>query len=123
MKRRKIKSFEDLKVWQEACVFIKRIYQITSKKPFSKDFSLKEQLRKSVISIPSNIAEGFERNSTREFKRFLKIAKGSAGEVRSYLYIAKLLDYVTEEEYHELLRYIVSLSKQIASLIKNLPTK
>jgi four helix bundle protein len=79
----KVERIEDLKVWQLAIELTNSIYTITNSTSFAKDFALRDQIRKSTISVPSNIAEGFERNSTNQFLYFLVIEKGSAGELRT----------------------------------------
>ncbi len=79
----KINSFEELNVWKESRSFNKKLYLISNNGLFDKDFDLKRQIRRASISISSNIAEGFERNTDKEFIQFLYYAKGSAGEVRS----------------------------------------
>jgi four helix bundle protein len=79
----KIRTFEDLVVWQRAIAFVKHVYLITEEGGLKRDFGLKDQLRRAAVSIPTNIAEGFERSSRKEYLLFLNIAKGSAGEVRS----------------------------------------
>ena len=81
----KVKRFEDLVVWQKSMALAEEIYRITKSGEFGKDWGLKDQVRKAAVSIPSNIAEGFERYSAQELKQFLNIAKGSAGEVRTQL--------------------------------------
>lgn len=83
-----IKYFEDLEVWKEARRLTNRIYRMTQDAKFSKDFGLRDQIQRAVVSIMSNIAEGFERGGNQEFIQFLYIAKGSCGEVRSQLYVA-----------------------------------
>jgi four helix bundle protein len=83
MMKKKVECFEDLFIWQKAVEFVKEIYLITEKKGLKNDFGLKNQMRDSAISIPSNIAEGFERRSRKEYLNFLNIAKGSAGEIRT----------------------------------------
>lgn len=103
MERKKIKCFEDLFIWQKAVEFAKDIYLITEKKGLKNDFGLKSQMRDSAISISSNIAEGFERRSRKEYLNFLNIAKGSAGENRSQLYVAYEIGYLDKAE-HEILR-------------------
>ena len=80
-----IYKFEDMEVWQNARSLTKKIYICSSNGKFSKDFGLRDQIRRASVSIMSNIAEGFERGSNKEFIQFLFIAKGSAGEVRSQL--------------------------------------
>jgi four helix bundle protein len=80
-----VKAFEAMEVWKEARRLTQRIYDLTKKGEFSKDFGLSNQIRKAAVSIMSNIAEGFERGGNHEFVQFLYIAKGSCGEVRSQI--------------------------------------
>ena len=84
----KFSSFEEINSWQKSRIFNKKIYQITENPQFKKDFDLVRQIRRASISISSNIAEGFERNTDKEFIYFLYVAKASAGEVRSQIYLA-----------------------------------
>ncbi len=84
----KFKSFEEITSWQKSRLFNKRIYEITENISFKRDFDLVRQIRRASISISSNIAEGFERNTDKEFVYFLYVSKASAGEVRSQLYLA-----------------------------------
>jgi len=88
------KMFEELQIWQKARELVKAIYKLSMTDKFKKDYSLVDQIRRSSVSIMSNIAEGFERGSNTEFIQFLYIAKGSAGEVRTQLYIAYDLKYI-----------------------------
>jgi len=83
--KKKIGTFEDLLVWQKAMEMVKQIYLVSQDRKLNKDFALRDQLRSAALSIPTNIAEGFERASTKEYLNFLNIAKGSAGELRSLL--------------------------------------
>jgi four helix bundle protein len=92
----KSKRFEDLEVWQLSRELVKSIYKLTSGTRFSKDFGLANQIQRSAVSIMSNIAEGFERKSKKEFISFLSIAKGSCGELRSQLYIGLDLSYINK---------------------------
>lgn len=101
--RKKIECFEDLFIWQKAVEFAKEIYLITERNGLKNDFGLKNQMRNSAVSISSNIAEGFERRSRKEYLNFLNIAKGSAGEIRSQLYIACEIGYLEKTE-HDILR-------------------
>ena len=114
------KSFEDIKAWQQARVLVNGIYQISSKGTFSRDYALRDQIRKASVSVMSNIAEGFERDGRREFIQFLAIAKGSAGEVRSLLYIARDQDYLSEREFNQLHAKAVEVSSLIAALMRYL---
>jgi four helix bundle protein len=100
--RKKVKCFEDLFIWQKAIEFAKEVYLATEKHGIKTDFGLKNQMRDSVVSISSNIAEGFERRSRKEYLNFLNIAKGSAGEIRSQLYVAFQVGYLEETELIEL---------------------
>ena len=119
----KIRKFEDLKIWKLSLKITKKIYDLTSKSKFSRDFGLRDQIRRAIISVSSNIVEGFEKNNNNEFIRYLKIAKGSVGEVRNQLYIALMVGYITKTEFEELNRQLVDLSKQIGSFINYLVTK
>jgi len=116
----KINKFEDLKIWQLALKITKEIYDITAKKEFSKDFSLRDQIRRAIVSVSSNIVEGFEKNNNNEFIRFLKIAKGSTGEVRNQFYIALAINYITKNEFDNLNEKLVDLANQIGKLISYL---
>jgi four helix bundle protein len=118
----RITKFEDLKIWQIALKITKEIYDITSKKEFSKDFSLRDQIRRAIISVSSNIVEGFEKNNNNEFIRFLKIAKGSIGEVRNQLYIALAVKYIDQEEFEKLNNELIELANQVGKLISYLET-
>lgn len=116
----RITKFEDLKIWQLALKITKEIYDISAKKEFAKDFNLKDQIRKAVISISSNIVEGFEKNNNNEFVRFLKIAKGSTSEARNQLYIALAVGYLSKLEFNRLNSELIDLSNQIGKLISYL---
>ncbi len=83
-----VKNFEDLEIWKDARLLTRGIYQLTRDSTFSKDFALRDQMRRAAVSIMSNIAEGFERGGNQEFIQFLYVAKASCGEVRSQLYVA-----------------------------------
>src|SRR5216684_4253257 len=97
-----VKVFEDLEVWKEARRLTQRIYQLTKNENFSKDFALRDQIRRAAVSIMSNIAEGFERSGTAEFNQFLATAKGSAGEVRAQLYVALDQGYLEHDFFDRL---------------------
>lgn len=116
----KIERFEDLEVWQLAREVVRSIYKITSKTKFSKDFGLAHQIQRSAVSIMSNIAEGFERKSKKEFIHFLYTAKGSSGELRSQLYMALDLNYIDQEEFQEHYQLAEKISKSLAGFIKYL---
>src|SRR5213080_503771 len=92
----KIERFEDLIAWQKARQLTKRVYLASREGPFAQDFGMCNQIRKSALSVPSNIAEGFERGSRAQFQHFLTIAKGSCAELRTQLYIAHDVGYIDE---------------------------
>lgn len=119
----KFNSFEEINSWQKSRIFNKRIYQITENINFKKDFDFVRQIRRASISISSNIAEGFERNTDKEFIYFLYVAKASAGEVRSQLYLAIDLEYITKEEFEELSESVSEISRLLSGFIKYLSPK
>ena len=116
----KFNSFEEINSWQKARILNKKIYLITDDLAFKKDFDLARQIRRCSVSISSNIAEGFERNTDKEFIHFLYIAKGSAGELRSQLYLAYDLNYISSEIFNELLTEITDIAKLLSGFIKYL---
>jgi|SRR5690606_37730251 len=118
----KVKRFEDLQVWQDSRGFVKTIYELTSSTKFSKDYGLKDQIQRASVSIMNNISEGFERDSNREFIKFLGYSKGSAGEVRSMLYVALDLKYITKEEFELAYNNAFKIITQLANFIKYLRT-
>jgi len=95
----KIERFEDMLSWQKARELTNRVYQLSKRGDFAKDFELRGQMRSASVSIMSNIAEGFERGGDKEFAQFLSTAKGSCGEVRSQLYVALDQAYLTQTEF------------------------
>ena len=94
-----IEKFEDIESWKRAREVTKKIYHLSSAGEFSRDFGLKDQIRRSSVSVMSNIAEGFERDGNREFLNFLSIAKGSCGEARSQLYVALDQDFISPADF------------------------
>lgn len=115
-----VKRFEELEVWKLGMELCSDIYHITNSIQFSKDRGLVDQIRKTAVSIPSNIAEGFERDSRNQFIYFLTISKGSSGELRTKLNIAKNLCYINEKEFELLFQKCISTSKQLAGFINYL---
>jgi four helix bundle protein len=112
-----IEKFEDIVAWKKAMELCDSIYSVTAKDKFSKDFGLKDQIRRASVSVVSNIAEGFERESKNQFVYFLIIAKGSAGELRAQIYIAKNQNYITMEEFKLLNNKVIEVSKTISGFI------
>ena len=113
------KRFEELPIFEEARAMSRVVYCITTDKKFN-DFSLKDQMRRAVVSVVSNIAEGFERGSNREFIHFLFIARGSLGELRAQVYISFDNPYVVEREFQDINARCLELSSQISNFIKYL---
>ena len=111
----KIEKFEDLMVWQNGLELSVRIYNTFRA---CKDYGLKDQICRASVSIPSNIAEGYERQTNKEFIQYLFIAKGSAGELRTQLQIAKRLKYINEESFQSLHDLSKQISAQLYQLIK-----
>ncbi|MBC8465870.1 four helix bundle protein [bacterium] len=97
----KISRFEDLEVWRTARAIANSTYKLTHNNTFSQDFALKDQLSGSAISIIANIAEGFERNSNKDFIRFLRYSISSAAESKSHLYLAMDLSYISQDQLDE----------------------
>ncbi len=118
-----INNFEDLKSWQSARKLCFAIFQLTQKDIFSRDFSLKDQINRSSGSVMDNIAEGFDRNSNKEFRHFLFIANGSVSEVKSQLYRALDREYITEQEFKIVFDLALSTSKLIGGFLNYLKDK
>ena len=116
----KVNSFEDLQVWKDCRILVKSIYQLTSDGKFSKDFGLREQIQRASVSIMNNIAEGFERNNNKEYIKFLGYSKGSAGEVRSMLYVATDLGYISQDSFNTHYQMAINIITQISNFIKYL---
>jgi len=117
------KIFEELPVWKNSRELTTQIYKLTENSKFRRDFCLVDQIRRCSISISSNIAEGFERGSKKEFIQFLYIAKGSAGELRSQLYTALDLGYIDKVMHQTFLTQAESLSRQLAAFITSIKEK
>ncbi len=113
----KYKKFEELPIWQLAIKLTKIVYDITIKPSFVKDFGLKDQVRRAAVSISANIVEGFEKNNNNEFIRFLRIAKGSAGETRNHFYIAKSVGYIDQREFDVINSDLEKLANEIGGFI------
>ena len=120
----KIISFEDLVVWQKAQELAVKIYHLAELNKFIKnDFTLKDQLKRSAISISDNIAEGFEYNNNPDFYRFLRIAKGSCGELRNKILFIKRLKNIEETIGNELNKEATMLGRELGELLKKVKLK
>jgi four helix bundle protein len=113
-------SFKDLNVWQDAEKVAVDLHKLTNEGSFSKDFGLREQMRRAAISIVSNIAEGNDRETDKEFIRFLYFAKGSCAELIAQLNIAYDIGYINEETLGDLEKRLIKISNMTGSLIRKI---
>ena len=115
-----IKRFEDSTAWAKARELARLVYQASSEGAWSRDFALRDQIRRAAISILSNIAEGFERGGTREFRQFLSVAKGSVGEVQAQLYVALDAGFINEIQFRQLYEVAAETSRLVGGFIRYL---
>jgi four helix bundle protein len=118
--KKRVERFEDLDVWKEGCELAVLIYKLVQEGKISKDYGLKDQMTRAAVSIPANVAEGKERETIAELNRFLYIVKGSAGELRTHLYIAFRVGYLSEDVYANLREQAKGLSRKLGSFIQSL---
>jgi four helix bundle protein len=112
-----IEKFEDILSWQKAKALTLLIYKLFNS---NKDYAFRDQIQRASVSIMNNIAEGFERKGNKELSHFLFIAKGSCGEVRSMLYIALELNYISEKDFQKMYNESIEISKMLSGFIKTL---
>lgn len=122
MNQGKIKSFTQLNAWQEAHSLVLGIYEITKEFPKEEQFGLINQIRRAIVSVTSNIAEGFSRNSYKEKSQFYSMSLGSLTEVQNQLLIARDLKYLSKEKFTDLAEKSVTVSKLLNGLIKKSKT-
>ncbi len=115
-----MQSYRDLIVWQKSIELVTEVYELVKLFPREEIYALSGQIRRAVISIPSNIAEGHNRNSDKEFVQFLCIARGSLGELETQFIIAEKLNYVNKERVDKLLNDCYEIGKMLNSLIKKI---
>jgi len=115
-----IRRFKDLRIWQKGIEIVSDIYLLTKKFPKEELYGLTSQIRRSAISVPSNIAEGFRRYHNKEYKQFLHISLGSCAELETQIAIAKNLKYITEEKEIELTEKLDHICRMTSNLIKKL---
>ena len=112
-----METFEKLDVWKLAKVLAVEVYRSLK---HCRDFSFRDQIHRAAVSIPCNIAEGVERNSQAEFKNFLGVAKGSAGELRTQLILAQTLEYLDKKTFEELMELSVRVSQMLGGMIRSI---
>ena len=112
-----IRRFEEIEAWKTARILTKQIYALSNQGKFERDYGLKDQIRRASVSVMSNIAEGFESKTQAQFIKYLGYAKASAGEVRSQLYIALDIGYISEEDFSKTFDFAEKASAQIARFI------
>ncbi len=115
-----IRSFKDLIVWQRSMDLAVRIYRITQKLPASEQFGLTSQLRRAAVSIPSNIAEGYGRQSPGYYRQFLSISRGSLMELETQIDICERLEYLAQSDTEDIFKEITEISKMLTSLISKI---
>jgi four helix bundle protein len=111
-----VERFEDLIAWRKARGLTRRVYEVTRRGDFGRDYALSRQMQRAAISVMSNIAEGFERGSRGEFAHFLFVAKASCAEVRCQLYVARDIGYISESELTDLLAQAEEVARIIGGL-------
>ncbi len=115
-----IKTFEEIEAWKKARELTRIVYSLSNDGAFRRDFGLCNQIRRAAVSIMSNIAEGFERGGSVEFRQFLAIAKGSAGEVEAQLYVALDQKYITEHQFTTARNLTITTKRLIGGLMNYL---
>ncbi len=116
----KVNRFEDLIAWQKARALTKDIYRVTSGGAFGQDYGLTDQIRRAAVSIISNLAEGYERGSRADFGRFITIAKASCAELRSELYVAHDVGYLSQDQFDTLMSAALEISRVIGGLRRSI---
>lgn len=119
MTEKKIRTFKDLRVWQKGIELVKEIYKVTAAYPRTEDYGLSSQMRRSSVSIPANIAEGFRRRSSKEHRQFLNIALGSCAELETLAIISYELKYIDASQQN----YLTELIDHICGMLVNLRKK
>jgi len=116
----KLTRFEDLECWKEARQIVNRVYCASRVNEFKRDFSLTDQIKRAAVSIMANIAEGFSRKGNKEFMQFLFIAKSSAAELQSHMYVALDQGYINKDEFEKIYEQADKVQRQVSNLIKYL---
>lgn len=119
----KITAFEDLNCWKESRMLVTEIYSITNKPPFNKDYGLRDQIQRASVSVMTNISEGFSRYHRKESVRFFDFSQSSAAEVKSLLYVAEDLGYISKEAGENLRQHATTCQRLVLGLIKHFNKK
>jgi four helix bundle protein len=114
------KKFEEIECWKKARELTRRVYQLSAKASFGRDFGLRDQIRRASVSVMSNIAEGYDRSGRGEFIQFLATAKGSAAEVRCQLYVAIDQGYIEQSDFTEVSELAAETGRMVGGLMKYL---
>lgn len=117
------KSFQEFEVYKKAVFLTKDVFKLTDNEKLKNEYSIKDQLKRAVISITNNIAEGSEYNNNKQFIRFLKMSKGSVAEVRNMLFLLVELNFLNEEEIEEMNQLSIDISKSLSKFISYLKSK
>lgn len=112
------KRFEDLPVWKDSRELVREVFGIGRKKTLVREYSFRNHIERTAVSIMANIAEGFERDGDKEFVQYLSQAKASAGELRSHLYVALDMNFIELKEFDSIMHKVISISKQLSGLIR-----
>lgn len=115
-----MKTHRDLKVWHNSIELVTEVYKLTKSFPNSETFGLASQIQRSAVSVPSNIAEGAARNSSKEFSRFLSIALGSLAELETQLIISKNIEYLSQHQFYTIHEKLVKIRKMINGFQKSI---
>ena len=116
-------SFEDIKAWQDAGILVREVYAVTATGAWSRDYGLRDQIRRAAVSIMNNIAEGFARGSQAEFRRFLDFSRGSCAEVQSLLYVALDIGYLELSDFQRLRLMTTAPAAKIAGLAQAISSR
>lgn len=120
MRSLKAKTFEDLLVWQKAMSLVEDIYRECRRGSLANDWGLRDQLQRTAVSIPANIAEGYERGTRKEYLQFLVIAKGSAGELRCLIQVGQRVQHLNESKSEKFMHQATEISRMLKGLIQSL---
>ena len=116
-------SFEDIKAWQDSRILVREVYAVTATGAWSRDYGLRDQIRRAAVSIMNNIAEGFARGSQAEFRRFLDFSRGSCAEVQSLLYVALDIGYLELSDFQRLRLMTTAPAAKIAGLAQAISSR